>query len=95
MAIIFTASGPETKGGGSDGSNSGILGGMSTPVEGGRPQGVSPTPRSLSLASISSEGSTESHLVEQEDIVALCASVRAFKEALGKLRKIFGPERGT
>ncbi|KAL7647787.1 UNVERIFIED_CONTAM: hypothetical protein RMT77_001396 [Armadillidium vulgare] len=55
--------------------------------------GISPTLRSLSLASISSEGSIESHLVDQEDIVALSASVRAFKEALGRLRKIFGQGR--
>jgi len=45
--------------------------------------------RSVSLASVSSEGSSESHLVEQEDIVALTQEVRAFKEALGKLRRIF------
>ncbi|XP_064120607.1 rho GTPase-activating protein 45-like isoform X6 [Macrobrachium nipponense] len=54
---------------------------------------VTSTPRSLSLASISSEGSTDSHLVEQEDIVALTTAVRAFKEALGKLKRIFHPER--
>ena len=56
---------------------------------------VTSTPRSLSLASISSEGSTDSHLVEREDIVALTTAVRAFKDALGKLKRIFHPERGT
>jgi hypothetical protein len=35
--------------------------------------------RSLSLASISSEGSCESHTVEQEDIIALTQDVRSFK----------------
>ncbi|XP_045139333.1 rho GTPase-activating protein 45-like isoform X4 [Portunus trituberculatus] len=54
---------------------------------------VTSTPRSLSLASISSEGSTDSHLVEREDIVALTTAVRAFKDALGKLKRIFHPER--
>lgn len=48
--------------------------------------------RSVSLASVSSDGSSsESHLVEQEDIVALTQEVRAFKEALGKLRRLFHP----
>ena len=53
--------------------------------------------RSVSLASVSSDGSSsESHLVEQEDIVALTQEVRAFKEALGKLRRLFHPnEKGT
>lgn len=51
--------------------------------------------RSMSVASVSSDGSTESHLqVEQEDIVVLTHDVRAFKEALGKLRRIFHPEKG-
>ncbi|XP_042242294.1 rho GTPase-activating protein 45-like isoform X4 [Homarus americanus] len=54
---------------------------------------VTSTPRSLSLASISSDGSSDSHLVEREDIVALTTAVRAFKEALGKLKRIFHPER--
>jgi hypothetical protein len=45
----------------------------------------------VSLASVSSDGSGESHLVEQEDIVALTQEVRAFKEALGKLRRLFHP----
>ncbi|XP_069156107.1 rho GTPase-activating protein 45 isoform X3 [Procambarus clarkii] len=54
---------------------------------------VTSTPRSPSLASISSDGSTDSHLVEREDIVALTTAVRAFKEALGKLKRIFHPER--
>ncbi|KAG8195830.1 hypothetical protein JTE90_008526 [Oedothorax gibbosus] len=51
--------------------------------------------RSLSVNSVSSEGSAESsaHLVEQEDIVVLTHDVRSFKEALGKLRRIFHPER--
>ncbi|XP_043189725.1 rho GTPase-activating protein 45-like isoform X3 [Amphibalanus amphitrite] len=48
---------------------------------------------SVSLHSISSEGSADSHLVEQEDIVALTHDVRAFKEALGKLRRIFHPDK--
>lgn len=53
--------------------------------------------RSVSLASVSSDGSSsESHLVEQEDIVALTQEVRAFKEALGKLRRLFHPnDKGT
>ena len=45
--------------------------------------------RSVSLASVSSDGSCESHLVEQEEMVALTQEVRAFKEALGRLRRIF------
>ncbi|XP_059468965.1 rho GTPase-activating protein 45-like isoform X2 [Neocloeon triangulifer] len=45
--------------------------------------------RSMSVASISSEGSSESHSVEQEEISALTHDVRAFKEALGHLRRIF------
>ena len=54
------------------------------------------TSRSLSLASVSSEGSerAEQPLVEQEDIVSLTQEVRGFKEALGKLRRVFGPEKG-
>jgi hypothetical protein len=44
------------------------------------------------MASISSEGSIESPLVEQEEIAALTHDVRNFKEALGKLRKIFHPD---
>jgi len=52
--------------------------------------------RSMSVASISSEGSSESHGVEQEEISALTHDVRAFKEALGYLRTIFQhSERGT
>ena len=46
------------------------------------------------IDSVSSEGSSESHLVEQEDIVALTQEVRAFKEALGKLRRIFHYDKG-
>ena len=53
--------------------------------------GASAASRSVSLASVSSDGSGESHLVEQEDIVALTQEVRAFKEALGKLRRLFHP----
>ena len=49
--------------------------------------------RSLSMASISSDGSSESHLVEHEDIIDLTQDVRSFKEALGKLRKIFHPDQ--
>jgi hypothetical protein len=44
------------------------------------------------MASISSEGSMESPLVEQEEIAALTHDVRNFKESLGKLRKIFHPD---
>lgn len=54
-------------------------------------KGAASGSRSVSLASVSSDGSSsESHLVEQEDIVALTQEVRAFKEALGKLRRLFG-----
>ncbi len=48
--------------------------------------------RSLSLASISSEGSTESHVVEQEDIIALTQDVRSFKDVLSRLRKVYQKE---
>ncbi len=48
--------------------------------------------RSLSLASISSEGSTESHAVEQEDIIALTQDVRSFKDVLSRLRKVYQSE---
>lgn len=51
------------------------------------------TSRSISMNSVSSEGSGESPLVEQEDIVALTHNVRTIKEALGRLRRIFHPER--
>jgi hypothetical protein len=61
-------------------SSSGMLGGAFS------------SPRSISMASISSEGSMESPLVEQEEIAALTHDVRNFKEALGKLRKICHPE---
>ena len=61
-------------------SSSGMLGGAIS------------SPRSISVASISSEGSMESPLVEQEEIAALTHDVRNFKEALGKLRKICLPE---
>ncbi|GFG31850.1 hypothetical protein Cfor_02658 [Coptotermes formosanus] len=61
-------------------SSSGMLGGAIS------------SPRSMSMASISSEGSMESPLVEQEEIAALTHDVRNFKEALGKLRKICHPE---
>jgi hypothetical protein len=61
-------------------TNSGMLGGTIS------------SPRSISMASISSEGSMESPLVEQEEIAALTHDVRNFKESLGKLRKIFHPD---
>ncbi|XP_023712982.1 rho GTPase-activating protein 45 isoform X3 [Cryptotermes secundus] len=61
-------------------TNSGMLGGAIS------------SPRSISMASISSEGSMESPLVEQEEIAALTHDVRNFKESLGKLRKIFHPD---
>ena len=58
------------------------------------PRIVNANSRSLSLASVSSDGSTESsHVVEQEDIIALTQDVRSFKEALNKLRKVFQPEQ--
>ncbi|XP_046405589.1 rho GTPase-activating protein 45-like [Ischnura elegans] len=48
---------------------------------------------SVSMASISSEGSTESSpIVEQEEIAALTHDVRLFKEALGKLKRVFTQE---
>lgn len=50
--------------------------------------------RSMSVASISSEGSTESHGVEQEEIAALTHDVRNLKEALGHLRRVFHSDRG-
>lgn len=58
----------------------------------GVPGGAISSPRSISMASISSEGSMESPLVEQEEIAVLTHDVRNFKEALGKLRKIFYPD---
>lgn len=48
--------------------------------------------RSISLTSISSEGSTESHAVEQEDIIALTQDVRSFKDVLSRLRKVYQSE---
>ena len=59
----------------------------------GGPRIVNANSRSLSLASVSSDGSTESHVVEQEDIIALTQDVRSFKEALNKLRKVFQPDQ--
>lgn len=53
------------------------------------PRIVNANSRSLSLASVSSDGSAESHLVEQEDIIALTQDVRHFKEGLNRLRKVF------
>ncbi|EFX83145.1 hypothetical protein DAPPUDRAFT_100870 [Daphnia pulex] len=74
-------------------SSGGVGGGRS----GGGGVGSASGSRSVSLASVSSDGSSsESHLVEQEDIVALTQEVRAFKEALGKLRRLFHPnDKGT
>ena len=61
---------------------------------GREPRIVNANSRSLSLASVSSDGSTESsHVVEQEDIIALTQDVRSFKEALNKLRKVFQPDQ--
>ena len=58
------------------------------------PRIVNTGSRSLSLASVSSDGSTESsHVVEQEDIIALTQDVRSFKEALNKLRKTYQPDQ--
>ena len=51
--------------------------------------------RSISLTSISSEGSTESHAVEQEDIIALTQDVRSFKDVLSRLRKVYQIENET
>jgi len=66
---------------------------MSGPVQGAAalagPRIVNANSRSLSLASVSSDGSAESHLVEQEDIIALTQDVRHFKEGLNRLRKVF------
>jgi len=57
------------------------------------PRIVNANSRSLSLASVSSDGSTESsHVVEQEDIIALTQDVRSFKEGLNRLRKVFQSE---
>lgn len=56
---------------------------------GSGPRIVNVNSRSLSLASVSSDGSAESHLVEQEDIIALTQDVRSFKEGLNRLRKVF------
>lgn len=53
------------------------------------PRIVNANSRSLSLASVSSDGSAESHLVEQEDIIALTQDVRHFKEGLNRLRRVF------
>ena len=75
-------------------SSSVVAAGKSSTGGGGRSGGVGSASgsRSVSLASVSSDGSSsESHLVEQEDIVALTQEVRAFKEALGKLRRLFHP----
>ena len=58
------------------------------------PRIVNTGSRSLSLASVSSDGSTESsHVVEQEDIIALTQDVRSFKEALNKLRRTYQPDQ--
>lgn len=53
------------------------------------------TSRSISLNSVSSDGEVtqENPMVEQEEIIALTHDVRGFKEALGKLRRIFHPDR--
>jgi hypothetical protein len=64
----------------SSAANSGMFGGAIS------------SPRSISMASVSSEGSMESPLVEQEEIAALTHDVRNFKESLGKLRRIFNPD---
>ncbi|XP_067137055.1 rho GTPase-activating protein 45-like isoform X2 [Centruroides vittatus] len=45
--------------------------------------------RSISMNSISSDCSSESPLVEKEDIIVLTHDVRNFKDALGQLKKIF------
>lgn len=58
-------------------------------AQGSGPRIVNANSRSLSLASVSSDGSAESHLVEQEDIIALTQDVRHFKEGLNRLRKVF------
>lgn len=54
--------------------------------------GVIPS-RSISMNSISSECSSESPLVEEEDIIVLTHDVRNFKDALGRLRKVFQIDR--
>lgn len=48
---------------------------------------------SVSLHSVSSDGSTESHVVEPEEMVALTQELKRLKEALGRLRKVFAPEK--
>jgi Rho GTPase-activating protein 29/45 len=44
---------------------------------------------SVSLASVSSDGSTESYVVEPEEMFALTQEVKRLKEALSRLRKVF------
>ncbi|CAL4067534.1 unnamed protein product, partial [Meganyctiphanes norvegica] len=94
-AAASAAQGPGSSSSGSSGHGVGVgptmtVGGLTSSTQ---TLAVTSTPRSLSLASISSEGSADSHVVEQEDIVALTTAVRAFKEALGRLKRIFHPER--
>jgi hypothetical protein len=81
--VVATAGKPSSTSSGGVGGGGGRSGGGVGSASGSR---------SVSLASVSSDGSSsESHLVEQEDIVALTQEVRAFKEALGKLRRLFHP----
>lgn len=68
--------------------------GLGNGAGGGLGAGGDIASRSLSMNSVSSDGSFDNNLVEQEDIVALTHDVRGFKEALSKLRRIFHPERG-
>ncbi|XP_040576906.1 rho GTPase-activating protein 45 [Lepeophtheirus salmonis] len=51
-----------------------------------------PQSRCTSLASVSSEGSTESHVVEQEEMEALTRDVRDLKEAIGRLHRAVHPQ---
>ncbi len=47
---------------------------------------------SVSLASVSSDGSTESYVVEPEEMFALTQEVKRLKEALSKLKRVFHSE---
>ena len=50
--------------------------------------------RSPSMASVSSEGSNGSHVVDRSEMISLTADVRIFKEAFGEFRVIFEECRG-
>lgn len=99
VASVDSSTGMATETASSSSSSSakgGGGGGAANATSGGR-SGAAGGSRSVSLASVSSDGSSnESHLmVEQEDIVALTQEVRAFKEALGRLRRLFHPPQAA